>query len=217
MRTLALTLLLGCTQPQDSGQPTPTRIWMLGDSLTEGYFLPDLGGYRTTLYQRLSEKGLQFDFVGSASSGPAELPDHDNEGHQGQEIQWFTPRVQDWYESTPFDVAVVMVGSAHVAIHEHVQEAPAHLTELLREIDRASDVEIFVAQIPPFGMTYAGYEPDVEAFNEAVVTVASELDMRVVDQFTGFDAETMTNDGVHPTAAGYELIGNRFADALETR
>src|SRR5512139_1700018 len=60
------------------------RIMPLGDSITDGTQVP--GGYRIGLWQRLAATGHRVDFVGSQFNGPANLGDHDHEGHPGWRI-----------------------------------------------------------------------------------------------------------------------------------
>src|SRR5262245_45413474 len=57
------------------------RLMPLGDSITDGFNVS--GGYRINLWQRLVASGRTVDLVGSAFNGPAELGDHDHEGHSG--------------------------------------------------------------------------------------------------------------------------------------
>ncbi|UBF25960.1 hypothetical protein K9N68_31225 [Kovacikia minuta CCNUW1] len=58
----------------------PIQIMPLGDSMTKGQ---GNGAYRTKLYELLSQAGYAFNFVGTQSDGPANLPDKHHEGHGG--------------------------------------------------------------------------------------------------------------------------------------
>ena len=65
-------LLAGCrvqsSLPENPVKPPSNpqnalKIMPLGDSITDGYDVP--GGYRTALWQKLTERGYILDFVGS--------------------------------------------------------------------------------------------------------------------------------------------------------
>jgi lysophospholipase L1-like esterase len=70
------------------------------------------------------------------------------------------------------------------------------------------------------GCTCAGCGSAVPALNAAIdawapskSTPASPI--IVVDQYTGFNADTHTRDGVHPNDAGSQNMANQWAAALE--
>ncbi len=55
--------------------------------------------------------------------------------------------------------------------------------------------------------------PDPSAFISGGIATA-DSPVILVDTWTGFDAETMTGDGIHPNAAGGDLMAGRFSEAL---
>src|SRR5437762_1167902 len=70
------------------------RVMPLGDSITDGFNVP--GGYRINLWQRLASGGRTVDLVGSGFNGPAELGDHDHEGHSGWRIDQIDSNIVAW-------------------------------------------------------------------------------------------------------------------------
>lgn len=90
------------------------------------------------------------------------------------------------------------------------------------------NVVVLVAQIIPMnvsdatcgGCTCAGCPTAVPALGEAVVTWASEKStpespIVPVDQYSGFDPNADTRDGVHPNADGDRKLAERWLAALE--
>src|SRR5256884_9843505 len=74
------------------------RVMPLGDSITDGLTVP--GGYRIGLWQRFGTGGYTVDFVGSLSNGPANLGDHDHEGHSGWRIDQIDANIVGWLQTT---------------------------------------------------------------------------------------------------------------------
>jgi acyl-CoA thioesterase I len=91
----------------------------------------------------------------------------------------------------------------------------------------ATDAKIFVGNVPDLRPVPAYKDADkaalfrlISAYNAAIASIAAKSPGRVVavDLFTG-SAElvstiTVSGDGFHPSDAGYQLIADRFADAM---
>jgi acyl-CoA thioesterase I len=88
-------------------------------------------------------------------------------------------------------------------------------------------VTILAAQIIPMNVTEAtcggcscaACATAVPALNARIVSWAASLStassaVRVVDQFTGFDATLDNRDGVHPNDLGARKIADRWYEAL---
>jgi len=70
------------------------------------------------------------------------------------------------------------------------------------------------------GCTCNNCASDVPALNARIVSWAAGIStaaspVRVVDQFTGYDAGQDNGDGVHPNAGGAAKIAARWYSALE--
>jgi acyl-CoA thioesterase-1 len=90
-----------------------------------------------------------------------------------------------------------------------------------------TDAKIFVGNVPDVRTVPAYAEADkaallrlINAYNTVIAQIAAKHPGRVVavDLFTG-SAElvstlTVSGDGFHPSDAGYQLIADRFADAM---
>lgn len=183
--------------------------------------MPDLGGYRGQLEDTLLARGFDFDFVGSMSTGPASLADKHNEGHQGQGIPYFNTNFPTWYASTPCDVVLCMVGTAQIALQSTVSQMGDQLSTLLGTMfSTAPSLQVIVANLPGFGPgSYYQYRADVVGFNAKIPPVveahqAAGRNVSWVDMYSVIDPVTETNDGVHPTEAGYIKMAAVWANAL---
>ena len=76
LAVLLLPGLAGDPAPRpDSAAAATTRIMPLGDSITDGWNVA--GGYRISLFSRLTQANYGFDFVGSMDNGPQADTDHE--------------------------------------------------------------------------------------------------------------------------------------------
>src|SRR3954468_13523052 len=103
---LAVTGLTGVANAESNGG---VRVMPLGDSITEGTQVP--GGSRTGLWQRAAGAGYRIDFVGSQFNGPAELGDHDHEGHPGWRIDQIDANIVGWLRSTTPHTVLLHIGT----------------------------------------------------------------------------------------------------------
>jgi lysophospholipase L1-like esterase len=92
-----------------------------------------------------------------------------------------------------------------------------------------TDAKIFVGNVPDLRPVPAYKDADkaalfrlISAYNAAIASIAAKSPGRValVDLFTGsadlVSTITVSGDGFHPSDAGYQLIADRFADAMRT-
>ena len=90
-----------------------------------------------------------------------------------------------------------------------------------------TDAKIFVGNVPDLRPVPAYKDADraalfrlISAYNAAIASIAAKSPGRValVDLFTGsadlVSTITVSGDGFHPSDAGYQLIADRFADAM---
>jgi acyl-CoA thioesterase I len=91
-----------------------------------------------------------------------------------------------------------------------------------------TDAKIFVGNVPDLRPVPAYKDADkaalfklITAYNGAIATIAARYPGRVVgvDLFTGsadlVSTITVSGDGFHPSDAGYQLIADRFVDAMK--
>lgn len=189
------------------------RVMPLGDSITDGFTVP--GGYRIGLWQKFVAGGFTVDLVGSLSNGPAELGDHDHEGHSGWRIDQIDANIVTWLRTfTPHTVLL------HIGTNDMIQNpsgAPARLGTLLDHITAtAPDAEVFVATIIPL----AGADATVRTFNAAIpdlvrTRVAAGRHLHLVDMFSALTTADLA-DGVHPNAGGYAKMATVWFNALQS-
>lgn len=211
------------------------RILPLGDSITEG----DPATYRYELFRILTERGANFDYVGSWQHNP--LPDTytgswdlDHEGHAG----WTTEDIRDtldaptWLGAYTPDIALIHLGTNDIFGLEVAEDRDYSIANMRRIIDtlRISNprIEIYIAQILPIS---SNYEHEVEEgpirpwnswvtlYNRALSALVLEIDsaqspIRLVDMNSGFGNADLP-DGIHPNLTGARKMAEVWAEALE--
>ncbi|HEX6344256.1 AbfB domain-containing protein [Umezawaea sp.] len=190
-----------------------TRIMPLGASITDGFTVP--GGYRISLWRTLANAGHLVDFVGSQrSSGPADLPDHDHEGHSGWRIDEVDANADAWVRAAAPRTVLIHLGTNDVVQDHDVPGAPARMGALVDHIRAAAPgADVFVSSLIPLG------DPVLEAraasFNAALPDVVRARGARVhfVDMHSALTTADLA-DGIHPTRAGYDKMAARWAAAL---
>ncbi|UAC02182.1 RICIN domain-containing protein [Dactylosporangium vinaceum] len=205
---------LGAATPAFAESNGGVKVMPLGDSITDGYNVP--GGYRINLWQRLAAGGYTVDFVGSGSNGPANLGDHDHEGHSGWRIDQLDAAIVGWLQASAPRTILLHIGTNDMNQDYDVANAPARLSALIDKI-RANDpgVELFVAQITP--ESNATYEARVQAYNAAIPGIVAQKGAKthLVDMHSAITTADLA-DGVHPNAAGYDKMGLRWYSALQS-
>ncbi|WP_426505325.1 AbfB domain-containing protein [Dactylosporangium sp. McL0621] len=188
------------------------RILPLGDSITDGFNVP--GGYRINLWRALAAAGHPADFVGSQFNGPADLPDHDHEGHPGWRIDQVDASAAAWVSSTAPRSVLVHLGTNDVIQGYDLGNAPARLSALIDHVRAAAPgADVFVASIIP--LADAGREAAANAFNATIPGIVNAKGTRVhfVDMHAALNTGDLA-DGVHPARAGYDKMAARWASAL---
>lgn len=200
----------------------PIKIMPLGDSITGSP-----GCWRSVLWNALMENGYtNLDFVGTLSGKrcPRDY-DSDGEGHGGFLATQVARRglLSEWLSETRPDIVLIHLGTNDVWNGRSNEEILAAFGTLIEQM-RASNqwMTILIAKIIPLSPRRSGC-PDcwsrVVYLNEAIPGWAEENSTQdspitVVDQWTDFDLEADTLDGVHPNASGDEKIGWRWYEAL---
>lgn len=211
---VALGLGVGVTEPAVAESNGGVRVMPLGDSITDGFNVP--GGYRITLWQRLAGGGHTVDFVGSGFNGPATLPDHDHEGHSGWRIDQLDANIVAWLRTHSPRTVLLHIGTNDMNQNHDVANAPARLSALIDKIRAtAPAVELFVAQITP--ETNPTLEARVRAYNATIPGIVAQKGPRthLVDMHSAITTADLA-DGVHPNATGYDKMGARWHEALQS-
>ena len=228
---LLVTTLAACDQTPsavdtDSPEATtpatsdgPVRVMPLGDSITEGY-RNDVT-WRWFLWQQLLDAGYQVDFVGSQRGAYRGRPklrdfDQDHEGHWGWQAQTAARRAERWAREAQPDVVLVHLGTNDLASRQGVPRTRAALGRIVAALRRANpSVTVLLAQLIPLDRR----ERLVVALNDEIAELAGEESTAqspvvVVDQFTRFDVDRMSDDGIHPNVVGQARMADRWYAAL---
>ncbi|KIF77594.1 SGNH hydrolase [Streptomyces sp. 150FB] len=191
------------------------RVMPLGDSITDGY-TPYPGGYRVELWHRLAVGGYTVDFVGSQTNGPAELGDHDHEGHPGWRIDQLDANLDTWLGQSDPRTIMLLIGTNDLNQNYDVGNAPNRLSALIDHIlaDKPRS-ELFVATVPP--QQNGTQQGRVVTYNAAIPAVVAAKGPRV-HLVKMYDALTTADlaDGIHPTQAGYGKMAAVWYDALRS-
>jgi lysophospholipase L1-like esterase len=217
---LAALLVLLFASPVVSAA-APVRIMPLGDSITAGP-----GCWRALLWDRLQRNGYtNIDFVGTQAGGGCSVAhDGNHEGHGGFSATGIADQNQlpGWLSATLPDVVLMHLGTND--LWGGTISTSAILTAYSKLVDqmRASNpnMKIIVAQIIPMEpANCTGCAQRVVALDNAIPGWAAgkttaRSPITVVDQWTGFNAATDTNDGVHPIDSGFQKMSDRWYPAL---
>lgn len=221
--------------------PRSVSILPLGDSITYGLSAPASvpGGYRTELAADLRAQGVDARFLGGSTENldPSTPGDH-HEGHPGYVIdgssmpgsasqgpapgllenlsRWLGPGT-----ASP-DVVLLMIGTNNMNYGYRVGEAAPDLGRLIEKIESLKpDARVILSTIPVSSTGDPALAARDVAFNrslegpEGLVAQLRQAGARV----TLFDAGGRLTagdlaDGVHPTRAGYDKLGDLWAEAV---
>lgn len=199
------------------------RIMPLGDSITYGAPLANsTGGYRGPLWDRVTADNLVIDFVGSASNGKLEDPQH--EGHGGFFINEIDAQIATWTAAARPDMILLIIGTNDTNRGSPTpQEIAARLGHLIDDITAQPGApQIFVGPIPPMVAQSAQRVALAQAYNALIPGVVADKQAAGVD-VTFVDMSDLTpaditpppaDGGLHPNASGYQKIAADWYDAL---
>jgi lysophospholipase L1-like esterase len=190
----------------------PIKVLPLGDSITQGVMVSDLGGYRDDLWALLNDNSYSVDFVGDRSSGEGDF-DSDHAGVPGERIDQVADRVNDLLSIYQPDAILLMIGTNDNLQDFNLADAPNRLNNLISQItSQAPGRHLFVASIPP-DKNFSRQQRLVE-YNTQIQGIAdSYANVTFVDigkQLSWYDLE----DSVHPTPEGNNKIAQAWYDAI---
>lgn len=207
--------------PTMAPTPTPvpsakvtTKVMPLGDSITDGIFVP--GGYRIKLWKNIANDGLAVDFVGSLSNGSSELADKNHEGHSGWRIDQIDTNINSWMDTYKPKIVLLHIGTNDISQKYDINNAPARLGGLVDKICNKlpSGGKLYVASIIP--ISYA----DVKSYNSQITAIVQNKSNQgkpvyMVDMYSALTLSDLS-DGVHPNAAGYNKMADVWYKAIKS-
>ena len=195
------------------------RIMPLGDSITNGSGSRD--SYRRPLWHMLTAAAIDADFVGSrVTAVPNPDFDLEHQGHSGWRADQFLENgmIANWAQTYLPDVVLIHLGTNDLLQGQGVASTIVEIGQIIDSLRAANPmVIILVAQIIPMQNPTI---PTVMELNLAIPALVASKDsadspVRLVDQFSGFDAAGDTLDGIHPNVGGEDKVAQEWFDAIQ--
>lgn len=234
-----LMLFLSCSPMLLNAEPL--KILPIGNSITQGD--KDHFSYRYSLWKKLIDANVSFDFVGSLSTnkdGNPSFPsykgktfDTDHEGHYGWTIDELlngnktepnAGKLSQWLQGYTPDIVLLHAGSNDALKGQSLESTVEELKELVRQIRQKNPgVTILMAKLIPADPEKVGpsQAENIQKLNDRIATLAPQLNSNLsnvvlVDQFTGFNPkpDEDTYDGLHPNTRGEEKMATKWFEAL---
>jgi len=196
--SLALVLVLMCTFPLAAAERT-VRAVALGDSLTAGLGLPADAAFPVKLERALRDRGFQVEVLNAGVSG-------DTATRGLARLDWSVP------EGT--DAVIVELGANDMLMGVDPSVTRKALAEILRRLSQRQIAVLLVGMraAPNLGPEYG------RAFEAIYSDLAAQNNVPLYPFFLeGVAAEATLNqaDGLHPTAAGIDVIVARILPMVE--
>ncbi|MFT5050859.1 MAG: acyl-CoA thioesterase-1 [Chlamydiales bacterium] len=201
----------------ERAQAQTLRIMPLGDSITESQ--TGFASYRYWLWQDLASFGYCVNFVGGQTgvSGTPLFPDFDqaHEGHTGFRADQVLNNISGWTAAVNPDIVLMHLGTNDIWQGHSAASTVSELDQIIDEMRAIRPrVVVLVAQvIPMLPADIMPFNALLPGFVASKTTSASPVVL--VDQFTGFDVNADTWDGVHPDQSGEIKMAAKWYEALE--
>jgi lysophospholipase L1-like esterase len=214
---------------------TTIRVMPLGDSITDGFVVA--GGYRTQLWTRtVQTDGDAIDYVGSLTSGPANLGDQNHEGHTGWCIDGLPcgkandmlAFIDGWLTKAQPNIILLHAGTNDINDGFTGAQTAAHMDALLGKIfTDEPTVDVIVAKIIPMAVTgtklqaWTDFDAAIPGLvskyaalgdNLHMVDMSTLLMVRTTDYYQS--SPTAGFDSLHPSLTGYQKIADAWYPAL---
>ena len=208
----------------------------LGDSITGGCCTPPGGGYRIELFRRAVTNQKHLTFVGTLTNGPTSVANQtfprNHEGHGGYTIAGGVegaiagPVTANALSMFHPNIVLLLIGTNDVNEDIDVANAPTKLGQLIDQITSGEPAALVViSSIPPIREDdeddASGRARTFNAAIPGIVAARAQTGKHVVfvDSYAAFAqdpnfAEDLLEDGLHPNAAGYVLLGQVFYGAI---
>jgi lysophospholipase L1-like esterase len=210
------------------------RLMPLGDSITAGAHSagPVPGAYRIQFWNRAVADGLAINFVGSENNRSGSLTDGDHAGFPGRTIDQTTAWVRSGnLANYPAEAILLMIGANDANGNALGTVMRDRLSVLIDEITSAvPNTYLLVSPITPFDSPRgtAAKSQNIALYNSLIpalvaqkasqgkkVYLAEAGNTLAAGDMNGDNSFTIDlNDGIHPTADGYNKLGNAWYNAV---
>ena len=178
---------------------TPLKLAVLGDSLTAGYGLPASEAFPVRLQQALKDKGIAAEIVNAGVSGDTASGGRDR-------LDWSIPQGTQ--------AVIVELGANDMLRGIEPKVTRAALDAIIQRL-KARGIKVLLCGMyaaPNLG------EPYGKAFNSIYPDLAKKYGVALYPFFLDGvvnDSALKQADGLHPTAAGVDVIVQRILPAVE--
>lgn len=175
------------------------NIVFIGDSLTEGYQLPQEASYPSLVQAKINKDGKDYKVINGGVSGSTSAS-------AMSRLNWFL-------KSKP-KVVVLALGSNDGLRGQSISKMKANLSAVIEKA-KSKNIKVLLAglQIPPnYGRDYAN------KFKDVFVTLSKsyqvELIPFILEGVAGIPKYNLP-DGIHPNADGYKIVSETVYKYLE--
>lgn len=206
------------------------KILPLGDSITSGVHpvSPTPGSYRIQLWNNLVANGLKVDFVGSQYNGLDSLGDKNHEGHPGFTIDEISNLLNNGILTTYQPTIITLMLGTNDALGKggnSLSGMYADLSNLINKITtQLPSTQLLVSSIIPIDPSIRGQAKADQAknFNNLIPDLVKDKaaqgkKVKFVNVGGSLTLDDILSDGIHPTASGYNKLGNEWYKALVKR
>ena len=198
---LMLAVMTIATNASAQAQPAaqPIKLVVLGDSLSAGLGLPAQEAFPTKLQKSLQAKGIEVDMTNAGVSGDTASGGRDR-------LDWSVP------EGTEGVIVELGANDALRGIDPGLTRAA--LTDIVQRL-KARGIPVMLCGMlapPNYGADYAA------RFNSIYPDLAKQFDVPLYPFFldgVAADAKLNQADGIHPTAAGVDIIVGNMMPTVE--
>jgi acyl-CoA thioesterase-1 len=191
--------LMTVANPAWAEAAKPVKLIVLGDSLSAGLGLPAQDAFPAKLQKALQAKGITVDMTNAGVSGDTSSGGRDR---------------LDWSVPDGTDGVIVELGANDALRGIDPDLTRAALSEIVQRL-KARKIPVMLCGMlapPNYGADYAA------RFNSIYPDLAKKFDVPLYSFFldgVAADAKLNQADGIHPTAAGVDIIVGRIMPTVE--
>jgi acyl-CoA thioesterase-1 len=191
--------LMTVANPAWAEAAKPVKLIVLGDSLSAGLGLPAQDAFPAKLQKALQAKGITVDMTNAGVSGDTSSGGRDR---------------LDWSVPDGTDGVIVELGANDALRGIDPDLTRAALSDIVQRL-KARKIPVMLCGMlapPNYGADYAA------RFNSIYPDLAKKFDVPLYSFFldgVAADAKLNQADGIHPTAAGVDIIVGRIMPTVE--